>query len=251
MTAWVKGVVVENTHWTDNLFSLHIEADINPFLAGQYTNLALDMDGERVAQPYSILSAPDEKPLAFFFYTQLEGDLSRALSKTSVGHTVWVQRQPEGTLTLAEVPDADILCLMATGTGVAPFISMLKTPEPWMRFKQVVLVYAVRVYEDLRYETLFLDLLARYPARFRIVPFVSRETIKGAFTDTLHGHIPASLRSGELESVLNLNFAPDTTQIMLCGNPGMVKDTVSVLQARGFDENTPVKRGQISHESYW
>lgn len=251
MTAWVKGVVVENTHWTDNLFSLRIDADINPYLAGQYTSLALDVNGERVAQPYSILSAPDEKPLAFFFYTQLEGDLSRALSKTSPGDTVWVQQQPEGTLTLAHVPDAEILCLMATGTGVAPFISMLKTPEPWARFKKVVLVYAVRVYDDLRYETLFLDLLASHPDQFRIVPFVSREEIKGAFTSTLHGHIPASLRSGELEQALNLQFTPENTQIMLCGNPGMVKDTVAVLQPRGFTENKPMQPGQISHESYW
>lgn len=251
MTAWVKGVVVNNTHWTDNLFSLHIDADIDPYLAGQYTSLALDINGERVAQPYSILSAPDEKNLTFFFYSRLEGDLSRALSRTSAGDTVWVQQQPEGTLTLEQVPDADTLCLMATGTGVAPFISILKTPQPWTRFRQVVLVYAVRVYDDLRYESLFLDLLARYPDQFRFVPFVSREQIKGAFTDTQHGHIPASLRSGELEKVLKLDLAPDTTHVMLCGNPGMVKDTVAVLESRGFAQNRPGQTGQISHESYW
>src|SRR5690554_1582251 len=100
MTTWVKGVVTNATHWTDNLFSLKIAADINPGAAGQYTLLGLDLDGERISQPYSLLSAPGDQPLEFFFYTQEEGDLSRALSHSQPDDTVWVQRQPEGTLTL-------------------------------------------------------------------------------------------------------------------------------------------------------
>jgi ferredoxin/flavodoxin---NADP+ reductase len=251
MTEWVKGVVVSNTHWTDNLFSLRIDAGMEPHIAGQYTSLALDIDGERVAQPYSILSGPGEKPLEFFLYTQLEGDLSRALSRLKPDDTLWVQKNPEGTLTLQQVPDVSTLFLMATGTGVAPFISMLKSPEPWARFRQIILVYAVRVYDDLRYEQFFLDMLADHPDQFHFQPFVSREQIKGAFTSTLHGHIPASLRSGELERQVGITLSPESTHIMLCGNPGMVKDTVTELQARGFRERRPGEPGQITHESYW
>lgn len=248
MTDWVKGVVVGITHWTDNLFSLRIQADIAPFSAGQYISLGLDVDGERVAQPYSILSAPGEQPLEFFFYTQLEGDLSRALSRRRDGDTVWVQPRAEGTLTLADIPDRrDVLCLMATGTGVAPFISMLKTDEPWQRFDRVVLVYAARVWADFRYRELFAELQARYPERFILVPFISRESRDGA----IRGHIPDSLRKGELEQRMGLTLQPENSHVMLCGNPGMVKEAVALLQDRGFTDNRPGRAGQLSYESYW
>lgn len=248
MTDWVKGVVVANTHWTDNLFSLQIQADIAPFEAGQYTSLALDVNGERVAQPYSILSAPGEQPLEFFFYTQLEGDLSRALSRRVEGDSVWVQYQPAGTLTLTGISTpGKTLYLMATGTGVAPFISMLKTDQPWQHFEHVVLVYAARIWDDFRYRELFEALQQRFPGRFTLLPFISREQRTG----TLHGHIPDKLRSGELEQQLGRQLAPEDSHIMLCGNPGMVKDAVAELQGRGFRDNRPGHPGQLSYESYW
>lgn len=248
MTDWVKGVVVANTHWTNNLFSLQIQADIAPFQAGQYTSLALDVDGKRVAQPYSILSAPGEQPLEFFFYTQLEGDLSRALSHKAEGETVWVQYQPAGTLTLAGISTPGrTLCLMATGTGVAPFISMLKTDQPWQLFDHVALVYAARIWDDFRYRELFETLLQRFPDRFTLLPFISRERRAG----TVQGHIPDRLRSGELEQRLGRQLDPESSHIMLCGNPGMVKDAVAELQRRGFRDNRPGQPGQLSYESYW
>ena len=247
MTDWISGTVVENTHWTHNLFSLRIKADIDPFVAGQYTSLALDLEGKRIGQPYSILSAPGSSPLEFFFYTQLEGDLSRHLSRTVAGDTVWVGRQPEGTLTLANVPDTQTLCLMATGTGVAPFVSMLQTEEIWQRFATVVLVYAARLMVDLRYRELFDRLTRQYPGRFVMIPFISREQVPG----TLHGHIPAALAAGDLETHLGMILSPENAHIMLCGNPGMVKDTIDVLQARGFRQNTATQTGQLSFESYW
>ncbi|WP_339856120.1 ferredoxin--NADP reductase [Pseudohongiella acticola] len=248
MTDWVKGVVAANTHWTDNLFSLRIQADIAPFTAGQYTSLALDIAGERVAQPYSLLSAPGAQPLEFFFYTQLEGDLSRALSRKVEGDTVWVQQQPEGTLTLTGITESGKnLCLMATGTGVAPFISMLQTDQPWQQFEHVILVYAARHWADFQYQDLFTALEKRYPDRFTLLPFISREQIAG----TLQGHIPDKLRSGELEQQLGRQFDPAHSHVMLCGNPGMVKDAVAVLQARGFSDNRPGQPGQLSYESYW
>lgn len=247
MTNWVKGTVADVTHWTSNLFSLKIQADIEPFIAGQYTNLALDIDGDRIGQPYSILSAPGSQPLEFFFYTQLEGDLSRRLSQTQAGDTVWVDKNPAGTLTLANVPDTATLCLMATGTGVAPFISMLQSEEVWQRFQTVVLVYAARTQQDFQYQTLFEQLKARHPGRFALLPFISRETVPGA----IRGHIPASIRSGELEQTLGLAFSPENTHIMLCGNPGMVQDAIRELEPRGFRQNTSSQKGQLSYESYW
>ncbi|MDO8909848.1 MAG: ferredoxin--NADP reductase [Pseudohongiella sp.] len=263
MTDWVKGVVAANTHWTDNLFSLRIEANVEPFDAGQYTWLALDSKTEQEAessgQPYSILSSPSEQTLEFFFYTHIEGDLSQYLSQLNPGEQLWVKRQPAGNLTLSSICEANVLCLLATGTGVAPFISMLKTAEPWQRFEQVVLAYAVREVDDLRYRNLFDALSAKHGKRFRLIPFVSRESPAALkLPDAIHGRIPACLESGEFETVLGTTLAPENSQIMLCGNPGMVKDAIAVLVKRGFNDNrrsdsntNPDLPGQLTYEAYW
>jgi ferredoxin/flavodoxin---NADP+ reductase len=263
MTDWVKGVVAANTHWTDNLFSLRIEADIEPFDAGQYTWLALDsksgQEAESSGQPYSILSSPSEQTLEFFFYTHIEGELSQYLSQLNPGEQLWVKRQPAGNLTLSQVSEATVLCLLATGTGVAPFISMLKTAEPWQRFEQVVLAYAVREVDDLRYRNLFDALSAKHGKRFRLIPFVSRESPAALkLPDAIQGRIPASLESGEFEKVLGTELNPENSQVMLCGNPGMVKDAIAVLLQRGFMDNrrsdnstNPAPAGQLTYEAYW
>lgn len=249
MTDWTRGKVVNNRHWTNNLFSLTIDADIAPFRAGQYTSLALDIDGQRISDPYSILSAPDERPLEFFFYTRLEGDLSTSLTRLQTGDMVWVGKQPAGGFTLDAVPASDELWLLATGTGVAPFLSMLKTAEPWQRFRQIILVYAVRYYQDLRYQELFDELHLRYPGRFTFVPVVSREAVP----ETLDGHIPERIADGTLQRVSARSLAPDTSQVMLCGNPGMIQDTVSLLRGKGFrdGEQNEGAHGRLHYESYW
>ncbi len=256
MTDWVKGVVSSCSHWTNNLFSLRIEADVSPFEAGQYTWLAPGSLDETAAagsaQPYSILSAPDDQALEFFFYARTGGDLSNQLSNVNAGDPLWVKRAAAGSLTLSQVQDSDTLCLLATGTGVSPFLSMLKTAEPFKRFNKVILVYAVRHNQDLRYQELFSELATRYPGRFKLIAFVSRETPSAQLMPfAIHGHIPESLQNGTLETVLDIDFSPQSTQFMLCGNPGMVKDAVAVLQQRGFADNKPALSGQLTYEAYW
>lgn len=244
---WIKGTIATNTHRTQNLFSLRIDADLAPFRAGQYTSLALDIDNQRVAQPYSILSAPGECPVEFFFYTNLDGQLSTELARLQSGDSVWIQQQPEGNFTLGQVPSSDDLWLLATGTGVAPFLSILATAEPWERFAHVVLVYAVRQWCDLGYGDLIEQLQQRYPGQFTFVPFVSREKIE----NTVHGHIPASISNGTLERVANRTMNVRTSQFMLCGNPGMVQDAAISLEQKGFVRNKDGTTGQITLESYW
>ncbi len=245
--AWIEGKVAANTHRTENLFSLQIEADVAPFEAGQYTSLALDIDGKRVGQPYSILSAPGERPLEFFFYTQLDGQLSARLATLQVGDSVFVQQLPEGAFTLNNVPQGNDLWLLATGTGVAPFLSLLKTDEVWQRFEHVILVYAVRQWNDIAYSGLIDALKKDYPERFRFVPFVSREKVD----DTIHGHIPASITNGTIERVAGRVLSLSDSQIMLCGNPGMVQDALVALEQKGFSRSIDGKTGQITLEAYW
>lgn len=261
MSKWVNGVVTSNTHWTDNLFSLRIEAEVAEFQPGQYTELAiLREDGSHHAQPYSILSAPGFSPdeqasnpanrkqtLEFFLYTHLEGELSCELSKLKTGDSVVVGAKPAGTLTLAHVKDTATLCLMATGTGVAPFLSMVQSDIPWRRFDNVVLVYGVREEADLCYQPVLESLKQQYPGRFSFLPVISREAVPG----TMRGRIPSLLNSGELEQNLGWQLTPENAHFMLCGNPGMVQDTAAVLTDRGFSVHSPEHPGQVSFEAYW
>jgi ferredoxin--NADP+ reductase len=249
--AWIKGVVADNKHLTSNHFSLRIDAAIAPFLAGQYTSLGLPCsEGDQlaeVAQPYSILSAPGAQPIEFFCHTTPDGSLSSDLQKLQKGDNVWIQQQPEGSFTLKQVPSAKQLWMIATGTGVAPFLSMLCTPEPWQRFEYVILVYAMRKWQDLGYGELIEQLRREHPQQFHFIPFVSREKV----ANTIHGHIPACITNGTLERVAGQAMSPQGSQFMLCGNPGMVQDATVALEQKGYSRHSVQARGQITLESYW
>src|SRR5471032_3370463 len=144
MTAtWIEGSVASQTRWTDRLFSLRVEipteAAALPFEAGQFARLALDIGGERIARPYSFVNAPGSVPLEFYYAIVPEGPLSPRLANLVAGDRVYVAPNPAGFLVLSEVPEATNLWLLATGTGVGPFLSILRTPAPWQRFRRVVL----------------------------------------------------------------------------------------------------------------
>lgn len=247
MADWIEGKIVDSQHWTENLFSLRIAADIQHFKAGQFTSLALDMDGERVARPYSFLSSPGQQPLEFFFYTATGGTLSNALVELNSGDSVWVKNQANGFFVLDEIPDCKEMWMLGTGTGVAPLLSILGTEEPWQRFEKVVLVYAVRKHSDLLYQEQIDSLRLKFPDQFRFQPFVSREEIPG----TLHGRIPAAIEDGSLEKAIDLGMDPDRSHFMLCGNPDMVSDVTGVLKTRGFRKNRRRTPGHITTENYW
>lgn len=247
MADWIQGKIVENIHWTENLFTLRIDADIKAYKAGQFTSLALDIDGERIARPYSHLSAPQQRPLEYFFYTAIDGVLSNALVRLDVGDTVWVKDQSNGFFVLDEVPDCKDLWMLGTGTGIAPFLSMLHTEEPWQRFENVVLVYAVRTESDLRYLDSIAALQESQGSRFRFQAFVSREEVPG----TLHGRIPAAMEDGRLQQAVGLEQSPDRSHFMLCGNPDMVKEVTELLKTRDFRKNRRRTPGHITTENYW
>lgn len=247
MAEWIEGKIVANTHWTENLFTLQIEAGINDFKAGQFTSLALDIDGERIARPYSFLSSPGQQPLEFFFYTATGGVLSNSLVALEEGSPVWVKNQANGFFVLEEVPTSKELWMLATGTGVAPFLSILGTEEPWQRFDKIILVYAVRTAADLRYQERIAQLSQTHAGKFFYQPFVSRETVPGA----LAGRIPDALRDGRLADATGLTPTPENSQFMLCGNPDMVKDVTELLKTQGFRKNRRRTPGHITTENYW
>lgn len=247
MANWLEGKIVENIHWTENLFSLKIDADVDVFIAGQFTSLAMEIDGERVARPYSYLSAPHERPIEFFFYTATGGVLSNALVTLTSGDTVWVRQKANGFFTLDEVPHSRDLWMLGTGTGIAPFFSILKTDIPWERYEHIILVQGIRTQADLRYQTLIGEFEDSFPERFSYQAFVTRENVPG----TIQARIPVAIENGTLENSVNRQLSLEHSQIMLCGNPGMVKDVVEILKARGFAKNLRRKPGHITTENYW
>lgn len=244
---WVTGTVQERKQWTDRLFSLRIEADVEPFTAGQFNRLRMEIDGELVGRPYSYVNGPDERPLDFYLITVPGGPLSNRLVQLEPGDTVELMPRATGFFTLNEIPDGRDLWLLSTGTGIGPFLSILKTDEPWERFENIRLVHAVRQAEELTYQDTIARFTDRDPQRFRYLPFVSREAHPGA----LQGRITTALSDGALESEAGLIFSPEHSQVMLCGNPDMVSDTQALLRERGLEKNRRRKPGHLTTESYW
>ena len=242
MTKWLRATVVENRHWTDTLFTLRVEGASLHFEAGQFVRIALDVDGERVARPFSMVNAPHEPALEFYGVIVPQGPLSPRLARLAVGETLLVAPNPAGFLVLSEVPAAQTLWLMSTGTGIAPFISMLRAGTPWQRFTNVVLVHAVRYARELAYR----EEITKH-ANVRYVQVVSREDAPGA----LRGRIPALVREGRLEAAAGVPLAADGAQVMLCGNPDMLKDTTAALAERGMRKNRRRTPGHITVESFW
>ena len=247
MSNWIQGQVTGLRQWTKNLFSLQLNADIEPFTAGQFTKLALDIDDKKVSRPYSFVNPPPQQPLEFYFITLPDGPLTTRLSRLKAGDTIWILRRPTGFFTLSEIPAADHLWLLATGTALGVFLSILRTLEPWSRFKKIVLVHAVRTADELTYQDDINSLYKDHPHQFQMIPFVSREDTDFA----IKGRIPDAIQDGRLESRAGISLSAESSQVMICGNPEMVRDTRHVLEERGLKKNRRSNPGQITVENYW
>ncbi len=247
MSKWVEGTVVAQRHWAGLLYSLQIEAKLAPFQAGQFTKLALAVDGEMVGRPYSFVNAPSARPHEFYYVVLPDHPLTPRLCKLEPGDSVYLASQAAGFLTLSEVPAGEDLWLLATGTALGPFLSILGSAAPWQRFRRVVLVHAVRRADELSYQEQILAMLARHAGQFVFVPFLSREASELA----LAGRIPKAIEDGRLEARAGMKLDARASRVMVCGNPAMVADTVAALERRGLKKHRRRDPGQINVENYW
>ena len=246
MSQWIEGRVIANRAWTQRLHSLQAEADIAPFAAGQFIRLGLIVDGAEVGRPYSLVNPPQSRPLEFCFSVVPDGPLSGRLAAMSPGDTLLVAPRANGFLVLSEVPECRHLWLVSTGTGIGPFLSILRTEDPWRRFERIVLVHAVRLAAELVYRDVIDAVAAERGPGFAYVPFVSRETTDFA----LAGRIPQAIADGSLEARAGADFDTDS-HIMLCGNPQMVADAEATLLTRGLRKHRRREPGHVSVENYW
>jgi ferredoxin/flavodoxin---NADP+ reductase len=247
MSRWLEARVLENRAWTDTLFSLRAESPRLRFEAGQFVRIALDVGGERIARPFSFVNAPDDPVLEFYGVIVPQGPLSPHLARLKAGDPLFVADNPSGFLVLSEVPAAEDLWLLATGTGIAPFLSILRTGEIWQRYRRVILVHGVRHANELVYQDMIRAVAGARGSRFVYVKTTTREEVP----DALQGRIPAAIRDGRLEAAAGAAIAPGRSQFMLCGNPAMLKDAAAELVQRGLRKNRRRTPGHITVESFW
>ena len=248
MAEWVTGTVTEVRHWTESLFSLKLRAPINPFTAGQFAKLAIDINGELVQRAYSYVNSPNDDNLEFYLVTVPDGKLSPKLHSLNEGDSLLITNEAAGFFVLEEVPDCDTLWMIATGTAIGPYLSILQLEQDINRFNNLVLVHAVRHVSDLSYLPLMHKLQLRYQGKLKIQTIVSREHIEGS----LYGRVPQLIENGSLEQAVGLPISPEQCHIMLCGNPQMVVDTQKFLkESRGMRKHLRRKPGNITSEHYW
>ncbi len=248
MAEWVNGRVTQVTHWTDSLFSIHVDAPVDAFIAGQFAKLALNIEGKQVQRAYSYVNAPGNHNLEFYLVTVPQGKLSSRLHQLSIGSELMVTKQAAGFFVLAEIPSCDILWMLATGTAIGPYLSMLQEERDLERFKHLILVHAVRFITDLSYLPLMQQLQQRYNGKLKIQTIVSREQNTGSLT----GRIPTLMQNGQLEAAVGLPLHAKDSHIMLCGNPQMVRDTQQLLiDNYQMQKHLRRKPGQITSEHYW
>ncbi len=241
-----SGTVVEKTRWNDDLFSLKVAARIEPFTAGQFTSLGLQLGSEQVARAYSIASAPDDEYLEFYFNRVPTGPLSPKLCALRTGDKVNVARRAAGFFVLEEIPHGKDLWLMATGTGLGPYLSILRSAEVWQRFERIIVVHAVSHSDDLGYRD-WLRKFSNERPQLKYVAVVTQEKNQ----TTLNQRFPVLIEDRTLEQFVACEFNTDDSRIMLCGSLQMIHDTTAAFNERGLSKHRRSKPGQIISEKYW
>ena len=246
MADWLSGKIVKKIQWNERLFSLLIKAELKDFSAGQFVRVALDIDGERVARPYSLVNKPADELLEIYFNVVAEGPLSPKLAELEVDDEVFVTDKANGFLTVGEVPQCRHLWLLATGTGVGPFLSILKNEKVWQRFEKVVLCYSVIDASELSYKEEIAAIEQQHAEQFCYVPMVTREKVAGA----MNQRITASLEDGSLEQRTGININENDSHVMMCGNSAMISDVMAYLETRGLRKHRRREPGHITTEKY-
>jgi ferredoxin--NADP+ reductase len=234
-----EATVLSVRHWTERLFSFTTTREpAFRFSSGQFVMIGLMVDGRPLMRAYSIASSPYAGELEFFSIKVPDGALTSRLQNVRPGYKVLVGTKPTGTLVLQNLLPGRTLWLLGTGTGLAPYLSIVRDLDAYARYERIVLVHGVRRVCELAYASLLREELPQdeflgEAVRSKLVycPTVTRES----FVRT--GRIPELISSGRLCSEFGLpDPDPVHDRCMICGSPAMLADTRAVLEARGFQE---------------
>lgn len=238
--------VLDVRHWTDTLFSFRCTRDpAFRFLSGQFAMIGLEVEGKPLLRAYSMASASYDEELEFFSIKVPDGPLTSRLQHLVPGDQVLVGKKAVGTLVQDSLVPGRTLYLLGTGTGLAPFASIVQDPEPYDRFEHIVLVHGCRTVAELEYgERLVASLQENehigelVGPKLRYYPTTTREPFRNM------GRITTLLETGKLASDLELPvFGPADDRVMLCGSEVFLADMVKLLDGRGFKEGSHAEAG--------
>ncbi len=247
MAALNKEQVLSVHHWTDTLFSFKTSRDSSfRFENGHFTMIGLENEGRPLLRAYSIASANHEDELEFFSIKVPNGPLTSKLQNIKPGDEIYVSRKPTGTLVREHVLPGKHLYLLSTGTGLAPFLSIIKDPDVYEHFDKIVLIHGCRYVDELAYSQIIEEELPEHEyfgdmVRDKLVyyPTVTREEFRN------NGRLTDLMVSGKLFEDIGLpEFNVDNDRFMICGSPAMLKETCAILDAKGFKET---RNGHLGH----
>jgi len=249
MSAFLNETVLSVHHWTDRLFSFTTTRDqALRFSNGHFTMIGLRLEGGKpLLRAYSIVSPNYEDHLEFLSIKVQDGPLTSKLQHIQVGDQIVVGKKPTGTLLIDYLLPGKNLYLFGTGTGLAPFLSIVRDPETYEKFEKVILVHGVREVAELAYHEYLTSELPDHEFLGEMVteqmlyyPTVTREPFKN------QGRITTLLENGKLQKDLGLpKFDPEYDRAMLCGSPALLKDMKHLLESRGFLEGNTTKPGDF------
>lgn len=247
MAGFMKETVTSVKHWNDTLFSFTTSRDPSfRFKNGHFIMMGLEHEGKPLMRAYSIASANYEEELEFFSIKVQDGPLTSKLQKIQVGDQILLSKKPTGTLVLDNLLPGRNLYLISTGTGLAPFLSIIKDPETYEQFDKVILTHGTRFTSELAYKDVIRHELPQNEYFGEMIkdkliyyPTVTRDEFE------TQGRITDALESGKLTQSIGLpDLNLDEDRFMICGSPSMLKDTCQILDAKGFKE---ARHGNAGH----
>lgn len=243
--------IVDIRRWTANLLSLRVERPEGfRFTPGHYVRLGFEnRDGGLLWRPFSMVNGQDAAELEFVMVLVPDGEFSQCLRTISKGAEILVERYSLGFLTLDQLAPGKDLWMIASGSGVGPFVSMLRSTSHCDRFEDVILAHSVRHAAELVYRDELLSLVDddRLRGRFHYLQVVTREDVPG----TLRARLPSLIQEGTLQQAAGIELHVGHSRAMVCGNPEMCKDVRALLTRLGFRSGRRNVPGQMAFEKYW
>ncbi|HEX5361529.1 MAG TPA: ferredoxin--NADP reductase [Fluviicoccus sp.] len=245
--SFAKETVQTVHHWNDTLFSFTTSRDPSMrFRTGQFVMIGLEVEGRPLMRAYSVASPTYAENLEFYSIKVQDGPLTSRLQHLQPGDTLLISKKPTGSLVIENLKPGGNLYLLSTGTGLAPFLSVIHDPDFYETFDRIILTHGVREVSELGYHDYILNELPEneyigelVKEKLMYYPTVTREPFRN------QGRLTDLIRSGKLADDLGLpELNPETDRVMICGSPAMLAELVEILKERGFTEGTSRDPGE-------
>ncbi|ADV33974.1 ferredoxin--NADP reductase [Candidatus Blochmanniella vafra str. BVAF] len=251
MPTWIDGKIISITHWTNNLFSIVINAKTDKFIAGQFSKIGLKINNKIIQRAYSYINSPNSPNLEFYISKVISGKLTTLLYSLSSEDTILISKESYGQFTINTIPISNnyyFLWMIATGTGISPYLSILDSFDNRLNhFSKIILVHATKYSKNLNYLHKMHTLKKLYKKKLIIQTILSQEQT----SHSLYGRIPILIENNTLEKSIGL-YLNNKSHIMLCGNPHMILDTKTILYKKYGIKNCPKNKiKRITQERYW